>query len=186
MPRPRIGAAIRSTGCAAPPISSPICSAVEARRHGAAADALLRDGGGRALSALLPPHVPFPERRLSERGLGRALRLSGRGAVRRRRRADAPAGAGAAARGVARHPGGAAARRGCSISAAAPAPSCARSSATTRASRSPGSTCRSPISRWPARRLADWSRVTLIRGRGGGDAVRRRRIRSRQLHLPVP
>ena len=48
-------------------------SAVEARRHGSAADVLLRRPGGRALSALLPAHVPFPERRLSERGLGRTL-----------------------------------------------------------------------------------------------------------------
>ena len=46
--------------------------AVEARRHGGAAEIVLREAEA-AATLLLPPEIPFSERRLSERIVGRAL-----------------------------------------------------------------------------------------------------------------
>ncbi len=50
----------------------------------------------RELPAIFPAKISFSERRVFERGVGRALRPPGRGIVRRRGRGDAPPGAGAA------------------------------------------------------------------------------------------
>src|SRR5215475_11910812 len=51
-----------------------------------------RKRGGRALSRLLPARLPSPDRRLSQRAVGAALRLSGRDPLRRCRRRHAAAG----------------------------------------------------------------------------------------------
>ena len=78
-------------------------------------------GAAAGLPRLLSAQLPLPDRRLSERALGGALRLPGRGAVQRRRRRDAPPGPGADRRAPARPPDPR--PSACSTSPAAPAAS---------------------------------------------------------------
>ena len=70
-------------------------NAVEARRHGEAGEALLRHGRSLSATRAITAAGPFPERRLPERSLGRALRLRvevlfGGGAAAMRRQALVP------------------------------------------------------------------------------------------------
>ena len=161
-------------------------SAAPSRRAATASRAgrLLRRAGGGQLSALLPAEIPFPERRLSERRLGRALRLPGRGAVRRRRGGDAAPGAGAAAPGFGA--AGSRAARGCSIigcGTGAFLREVKRNHPAPRGDRARPVGALSRCGAAPARRLVA---ASTDRGGGRGDAVRRRRVRRRHLHLSVP
>ena len=151
---------------------APRCRFFRRSRRGRGADAtanakerLLREPATRPLPALLPAEIPFSERRLSERRLGRTLRSSGRGIVRRRGGGDAAPGAGAVARGArraSRRTG--AARRGCSISPAAPAAFCARSRPTGRGSAVTGLDLSPHYLAVARRALAPWSRIRLVEG----------------------
>ncbi len=158
--------------------------AVEARRHGEAADVLLPEAEADRYPAYYRRKFHFQSdgylsAASAERYDHQVEVLFGGGAAAMRRQALVPL-----REALRRWPSGADARS-CSISAAAPAHSCARSSAIIRGSPSPGSTCRRPTWRWRGAGSLPWSRVGADRGGGRGDAVCRSAVRHRQLPLPV-